>query len=512
MAVAKAKHVEKRSAQTIQKVFRGYLTRRDVNELRWWIAEDVAASTIQSICRGFVARRRATHARAARSIQKTWRCYTVHVDYILSLLSAIALQAAIRRHLARKSFSLTRMAVSCIQAAGRSYLARTRMDHFAQSAARIQSMFRMHRALASRRFMIAAATSIQSCARMFLVRRQRSRDRDAARSIQRIWRGYAAYASYVWSNLAAVKIQSSIRGCIARLYVEHVRAELLADTILAYRSATLIQRVFREFQTRFWTDYAVTVIQKAVRNNLSRRSFARLRLAVVRIQSLYRGKRIRRKRGKKLVAHVLRLERATKKSHADPSLRLGNRALVALNIVQTSSSLSEIMAAVCTLELATRYSENCCIAFANSGAADVLFSLIRTCNRSLPHVELVHFILLCMWNVAQHDVALPSLATLTGVEVFLDLIQMFRDKDQVFCLAVYLLERVAHGSIEFQHVCSTRENMKRLRAVHSLCVRKLSLSSGYTTSTRSSTRSGLNPSLKEGVRMLQKVIKMVGYN
>ena len=53
-----------------------------------------------------------------------------------------------------------------------------------------------------------------------------------------------------------------------------------------------------------------------------------------------------------------------------------------------------------------------------------------------------------MSNVAKYDYLLPSMATVTGVEVFLDLVQMFRDKDAVFCLVVALLERVVGSSEE----------------------------------------------------------------
>ena len=50
--------------------------------------------------------------------------------------------------------------------------------------------------------------------------------------------------------------------------------------------------------------------------------------------------------------------------------------------------------------------------------------------------------MLTMSNVAKYEPLLPSLATLIGIEVFLDLVQMFRDKDEIFCLVVSLLERV----------------------------------------------------------------------
>jgi hypothetical protein len=121
-----------------------------------------------------------------------------------------------------------------------------------------------------------------------------------------------------------------------------------------------------------------------------------------------------------------------------------------LHVLRTSKSLSEMLKAVEVLEMVTRLSEVCCSAFANEGAPDLLFSLIRACNRSLPHIELLHCILRTLSNVAQYYILLPSMATVNGVEVFLDLVQMFRDKDAVFCLTVSLLERVVRHSEELQ--------------------------------------------------------------
>ena len=129
---------------------------------------------------------------------------------------------------------------------------------------------------------------------------------------------------------------------------------------------------------------------------------------------------------------------------------LGNRSRAALDILLKTTRLAELHTAICTLDIATRLSEVCCEAFVDAGASEILFSLIRNCNRSLPHVELLHNILLTLSNVAQYDSLLPSLVTVDGVEIFLDLVQMFRDKDGVFFLAATLLERVLEIDSEFQ--------------------------------------------------------------
>ena len=67
--------------------------------------------------------------------------------------------------------------------------------------------------------------------------------------------------------------------------------------------------------------------------------------------------------------------------------------------------------------------------------------LIRQSNRSLPHLELLSYILRTFKNVARYDFLLTYVATPSAAQIFLDLVQMFRDKDFIFCYAVGLLER-----------------------------------------------------------------------
>jgi hypothetical protein len=129
-----------------------------------------------------------------------------------------------------------------------------------------------------------------------------------------------------------------------------------------------------------------------------------------------------------------------------------------------------------------------------------------------------------MSNVSNYQELLPHVATSSGVGVFLDLVQMFRDQEHVFSLAVSLLERVIQRSPDFQALCSTPENLKRLKSVHTLCVRKLSILGPsrtplvYSTNrvpaesrrpTLKSHRYQGNPDLQHGVHTLERVIRLV---
>lgn len=66
--------------------------------------------------------------------------------------------------------------------------------------------------------------------------------------------------------------------------------------------------------------------------------------------------------------------------------------LVALQQLQKGKMISQLLKACATLELSTQLSKKCSEAFAKSGASKILFALIRSCNRSTPHQELLRWV------------------------------------------------------------------------------------------------------------------------
>ncbi len=114
----------------------------------------------------------------------------------------------------------------------------------------------------------------------------------------------------------------------------------------------------------------------------------------------------------------------------------------ALNIVKTSRKLSEVMKAVTTLETTTRLSYECCEALAATDAPLILYKFMHICNRSSPRVELLQQILLTLANVSKMATLIPGIITENCVDILLDILQMFRDKEIVFSFAATLLWRI----------------------------------------------------------------------
>lgn len=100
---------------------------------------------------------------------------------------------------------------------------------------------------------------------------------------------------------------------------------------------------------------------------------------------------VRRQTSAKITALRQRIRRCEEQARADPSLRLGRRTLDALATLQHAKMISQQLGACKTLDCSTRYSAHCCEAFAEFGAARILFALLRSCNRSTPHQELLRY-------------------------------------------------------------------------------------------------------------------------
>jgi abnormal spindle-like microcephaly-associated protein len=511
------------AVQTLQAVGRGFLARNFVSYLQADVREYQrlvsGAITVQRAFRGSQGRQLAWEHYAARSIQKTWRCYVNHVDFMISIFAATEVQALVRRFLSRANIRRRRMAVQVLHSFARTALSRLYLANLHRNAVLIQTTVRMLIGQTCFSTKKIAAIDIQRMGRGFLVRLEKKMQIAGACHIQRIWRGYDVYVDYVCLLIASIRIQVQWRAALARARVDLVRKTAIADHFCRIRSVSKIQRTFRRYaDDKRMSCYART-IQAAFRLFLAKAAIFKFRRAVTRLQSHVRGVRVRKKSSKRLLSHLGRIHKANAEAAHKPKLRMGYRTIAALQILQRSKRLTEIMAAVCTLEAATRYSEVCCTSFVEAGAPAILFSLIRTCNRSLPHEKLLHYILRTLTNTAQYPMLVPSIGTVEGGDVFLDLVIMFRDKVAVFYLASMLLERVVHHSVEFRPICGSRENVKRLKGVNALCTRTLSVMGekcssiqpfqsicAYNTPTHLKHK---GDDLRQGVRALRRVLSIV---
>jgi len=180
------------------------------------------------------------------------------------------------------------------------------------------------------------------------------------------------------------------------------------------------------------------------------------------------------------------------------AMKLDAKTSEALHVLQTTRQLTEVMSAVITLENATRVSYQCCEAFASNDVPVIMYKFVRLCNRSMPHVELLQYILMTLCNVSKISSLIPGIITVDCVEILLDLLQMFRDKELIFSFAATLLRRIIFSDENMLVQCKRRENMKRIKGLYSISLQELHSNSRNDNSS--------SKHIKIGVRALKKLI------
>ena len=171
---------------------------------------------------------------------------------------------------------------------------------------------------------------------------------------------------------------------------------------------------------------AAAIIQRAAIMFLATRARKKLMRQVTRFQALWKGHAVRRKRNKRLVITANRLKQAHLRAVKAPNSQLGTRFQQALDTLLRSQSLHELLSAVATLEWSTRYSRKACADFARCNATDILLSVILQCNRSIPHVEVLGFIVGTLLNCAKHGDLVAEISSVRATDRLLDLLQSFR--------------------------------------------------------------------------------------
>jgi abnormal spindle-like microcephaly-associated protein len=440
----RAANERRKSIIRIQSAVRMYSMKARFSQSR---AELSAAVVLQRFVRGYLARVSIRRGRAATKLQKTWRCYTKHVDYMMAILSCIQIQAAARRFIAVSKVAQRRADIVRLQSSARRSLVVRHLRRQSSSAIKIQAALRMF--FLRSKFLVrkVAITQVQRVVRGHIQRADLALQHFAATQIQGAWRAYVSVTYFICMELSAVTIQSLFRGWLGRKHAESCRDDHRALTFCKERSARIIQCSYREHSRRMLQHTSARKIALSWKQCRMQKAFRKMTAGFVQLQGAFRGFSVRAK-DPLAASRMQRVQVAKINSTMNPDLRLCNKTKRALIRLRKSSGLSDILDSIQFLERATRYSRQCCTAFTQAGAPDILFSLVRSCNRSLPHVELLEWILLTLSNVARFDELLPSVATITGVRIFLDLLQMFRDKEVVFSLSVALLLKSVRANVD----------------------------------------------------------------
>uniref|UniRef100_A0A8C9M0G6 Abnormal spindle-like microcephaly-associated protein homolog n=1 Tax=Piliocolobus tephrosceles TaxID=591936 RepID=A0A8C9M0G6_9PRIM len=441
----------------IQARSKGFIQKRKFQEIK------NSAIKIQAMWRRYRAKKYLCKVKAACKIQAWYRCWRAHKEYLAILKAVKIIQGGFYTKLERTWFLNVRASAIIIQRKWRAILsAKIAHKHFL--------MIKRHR----------AACLIQAHYRGYKERQVFLRQKSAALIIQKYIRareaGKRERIKYIEFKKSTVILQALVRGWLVRkrIFEQRTKIRLLHFTAAAYyhlnalriqrayklylavknankqvNSVICIQRWFRTRlqQKKFIQKYysiekiehegqeclsqrnrAASVIQKAVRHFVLRKKQEKFTSGIIKIQALWRGYSWRKKNDcTKIKAIRLSLQVVNREIREEN--KLYKRTALALHYLLTYKHLSAILEALKHLEVVTRLSPLCCENMAQSGAISKIFVLIRSCNRSVPCMEVIRYAVQVLLNVSKYEKTTSAVYDVENcVDTLLELLQIYREK------------------------------------------------------------------------------------
>ncbi|XP_026178884.1 abnormal spindle-like microcephaly-associated protein isoform X2 [Mastacembelus armatus] len=428
------------SATIIQRHYRSCVLQRQNREK--FLKMKRSTIILQAAFRGWYVRREISrHNQAAIAIQSCWRCSVQKRLFQRKREAAVKLQRRVRAvqlgRMERKNYIRTRQAVITLQTHCRAWMARVQVLKAAMAERRL-------------RFTSAAFHHL------------------SAIKIQRALRTHWALESAKRQIHSVIAIQQWVRA-------RQQRRRYLDDK----RKVVIVQR-----QVKCWLarrHKAASVIQQAVRRFLLLRRQERVQQGIVKAQALWRGYYSRKLNDNPKVVK-LRHRLCQVSSSVREEDKLCNKTSSALDYLLRYKHFSYILEALKNLETATRLSPECCERLVESGATNIIFILIRSCNRSVPCMEVITFSIQILLNLSKYHKTIEAVYSVeNSVETLLDLLQRYREKagdkvaekgGSIFTKACFLLALLLQDKHRAMEVVKLPKALDRIRSIYHLTVRK----------------------------------------
>uniref|UniRef100_A0A8C2C844 Abnormal spindle microtubule assembly n=1 Tax=Cyprinus carpio TaxID=7962 RepID=A0A8C2C844_CYPCA len=535
------------AATKIQALVRKFILRRRM------IRQNKAAIMIQTFCRGYVAREKlrvlkkeeqfALQNAAATVIQQRYRAKVLgdklRQEYMALKLASATIQAIWRGRAERKKISQLHRFARIIQSNYRRYAAQTRFLEMKQAAVVIQrryrSAYRGKRARQELQKKNKAATLIQSVIRAHSCRQRFLALKRAAIVIQQHHRGLALgrleRSHYVHLRQASITLQAIYRGSKVR---QNLRREHQAATIIqaqfrmhkvrvaflaAKCAAIIIQQQYRAYRvgkhmqaTYLQMKNAAVVIQSAFRGMKVRSYIRKSHQAATLIQALWRGHRSRKHHDTSKVISMRRRLREVNRRVKEED-KLCNKTTTALSYLLGLQNYAYILAALKHLETATRLSPECCERLVESGATHTIFTLIRSCNRSVPSMEIITLSIQVLLNLSKYNRTIDAVYDVdNSVETLLDLLQIYREKagdkvaekgGSIFTKACFLLVLLVQDERRAMELRKLPKVSDRIRSICRLTLRKCKMDA-----ERNKVKQKMNTSLNGNTDTINLLISL----
>ncbi|NWV87522.1 ASPM protein, partial [Machaerirhynchus nigripectus] len=444
----------RRNIILVQATVRGYIERKRFHKIK------ESTIKLQAAYRGYKARQWVSKMRAAQVIQAWFRGYKARKEYVSVLRAALVIQSRFRAQQLRTRFLKMKSCALTIQRAWRATrTARAVRQQFLAmqgAAVKIQLAYRQYRA---RRLLrkVSAAVIIQKHLRAWQEGRLQfmkyNETRRAVIKLQALIRGYLVrkkiseqkqkkrllyFTAAAYHHISAIKIQRAYR---IHLTLKLAQTQISSVLIIQrwFRAKMQRRRFLRDYQrlvqlqrvVRGWLNHrneAAAVIQRNVRRFLACRRRRKFAVGIIKFQALWRGYSWRKMTDTAKTRALRRsLEKANEKSREEN--KLGNRTAIAIEHLLKYKHLSYILAALKHLEVATRLSPLCCENMAQSRAIYSIFVLIRSCNRSVPCMDVIRYSVQVLLNVSKYERTTRAVYEAeNSIDTLLDLLQMYRGK------------------------------------------------------------------------------------
>uniref|UniRef100_A0A4W4EZS8 Abnormal spindle-like microcephaly-associated protein ASH domain-containing protein n=1 Tax=Electrophorus electricus TaxID=8005 RepID=A0A4W4EZS8_ELEEL len=523
----------KQAAVVVQRKFRAKLHAEQQRDM--YSSMRRAAITLQAACRGMRVRQEMREGhRAATVIQARYRMYRRYRqlkdaavclqksfrgrkgrEAANRLRAARTIQSYLRVALQRRRFLKTKAAVVAIQSAHRGRRCRVRLAEKQKAALVIQRWYRSRRLVRTR----LAAIKVQSALRMHIYRRRYVELRACAVVLQAHYRMWAARRSFLchrakeaarvvglrrfcaaaYHHLCAVRIQRALRAHWALtaaqrqissiLYIQRwIRAKLQRKRYLEQRESIIkVQRVVKAwFHHR---SRAATVIQHMARRFLLRCRKEKLQQGIIKAQALWRGHSSRKFHDtSKVISIRHRLRKVNREAKEED--KLCHKTKTALSYLLEYHNYAHILMALKNLETATRLSPECCEHLVNSGATRTVFTLIRSCNRSVPSMEIITLAIQVLLNLSKYNKTIDTVYEVEdSVDTLLDLLQIYREKagdkvadkgGSIFTKACFLLVILVQDEGRAMVGISRMSASDRICSIYRLTMRKYKMDAQRT--------------------------------
>uniref|UniRef100_A0A8C6UY95 Abnormal spindle microtubule assembly n=1 Tax=Neogobius melanostomus TaxID=47308 RepID=A0A8C6UY95_9GOBI len=447
-----------------------------------------AAVVLQAVFRGHQVRKElGKRHKAATAIQSAFRRHCEECQYKALRLAVIIIQRRYRALVIQKQqrveFLQSRRCAIVLQAAFRGYRVRKRLSKMHRAATVIQANFRRCKQETVFKKQCWAACVLQQRLRaqkqMKAEARHYRKQREAVAVLQAAYRGMKARENVRKMHRAASLMQRTYKTYCQRKQYLAVKASVVAVQ-RRYRATVAAKKQNKQR----WLDRrqrAACVIQQAARKFLHLRRQKKIQQGIIKAQALWRGHRSRRLNDDAKVVK-LRQRLRTVTAGVREEDKLCNKTTAALEYLLRYKHFSDILEALKNLETATRLSPKCCERLVESGATTTIFTLIRSCNRSIPCMDVVTLSIQILLNLSKYNKTIEAVYSVdSSVETLLDLLQRYREKagdkvaekgGSIFTKACFLLALLLQDKHRAVDVMRMPKAIERLQSIYRLTARK----------------------------------------